>query len=87
MTGRESCRQFESTDEYGAVTWRPNRAGEHLTAEPLRHGREMDGEDGLHGGGIGSPIKRDTDAMGAEMTPVVLCFKGGCPPLPVVKLQ
>jgi len=59
MTGRESCRQFESTDEYGAVMWQPNRAGERLTAEPLQHSREMDGEDGLHGGGeLGVPSSR-----------------------------
>jgi len=38
-------------------------------------------------GGIGSPIEWDMDAMGAETTPVVLRFKGGCPALPVVKLQ
>jgi len=86
MTGRESCRQFESTGKYGAVTWRPNRVGECLTTEPLWHSREMDGEDRLHRGGIGSPIEWDMDAMGAETIPVVLHFKGGCPALPVVEL-
>jgi hypothetical protein len=41
--------------------WWPDRAGEHLTAEALWHGGEMDGEDGLHWVELGFPPEWDSD--------------------------
>ena len=87
MAGEDSCRLFESMDDCDAAAWWPDRAGERLTAEPLRRGGEMGGEDELRGGELGVPPERDTDATSAEARPVVLRFGDGCAAELVVELR